>query len=76
MHYFIQGWFGIIRPAHPSLRRHPRQGGSSFANHLRSLFIIAHGDEGAMSLRYLLDEPFQRRIGAQINKGEALHALR
>ena len=27
-------------------------------------------------LRYLLDEPFQRRIGAQINKGEALHALR
>jgi Tn3 transposase DDE domain len=27
-------------------------------------------------LRYLLDEPYQRRIGAQINKGEALHALR
>jgi rRNA maturation protein Nop10 len=27
-------------------------------------------------LRYLLDESFQRRIGAQINKGEALHALR
>jgi rRNA maturation protein Nop10 len=27
-------------------------------------------------LRYLLDELFQRRIGAQINKGEALHALR
>jgi Tn3 transposase DDE domain len=27
-------------------------------------------------LRYLLDEPPQRRIGAQINKGEALHALR
>jgi hypothetical protein len=27
-------------------------------------------------LRYLLDEPFQRRIGAQINKGEVLHALR
>jgi len=27
-------------------------------------------------LRYLLDEPFQRRTGAQINKGEALHALR
>ena len=27
-------------------------------------------------LRYLLDEPFQRRIDAQINKGEALHALR
>ena len=27
-------------------------------------------------LRYLLDEAFQRRIGAQINKGEALHALR
>jgi TnpA family transposase len=26
-------------------------------------------------LRYLLDEPYQRRIGAQINKGEALHAL-
>jgi TnpA family transposase len=25
-------------------------------------------------LRYLLDVPFQRRIGAQINKGEALHA--
>jgi Tn3 transposase DDE domain len=27
-------------------------------------------------LRYLLDEPPQRRIGVQINKGEALHALR
>ena len=27
-------------------------------------------------MRYLLDESFQRRIGAQINKGEALHALR
>jgi hypothetical protein len=27
-------------------------------------------------LRYLLDEPPQRRIGAQINKGETLHALR
>jgi TnpA family transposase len=27
-------------------------------------------------LRYLLDEQFQRRIGVQINKGEALHALR
>ena len=27
-------------------------------------------------LRYLLDEAFQRRMGAQINKGEALHALR
>ena len=27
-------------------------------------------------LRYLLDESFQRRIGVQINKGEALHALR
>jgi TnpA family transposase len=24
-------------------------------------------------LGYLLDESFQRRIGAQINKGEALH---
>jgi TnpA family transposase len=27
-------------------------------------------------LRYLLDKPSQRRIGAQINKGEFLHALR
>jgi TnpA family transposase len=27
-------------------------------------------------LRYLLTERFQRRIGTQINKGEALHALR
>jgi TnpA family transposase len=27
-------------------------------------------------LRYLLTEQFQRRIGTQINKGEALHALR
>ena len=27
-------------------------------------------------LRYLLTEQVQRRIGAQINKGEALHALR
>lgn len=27
-------------------------------------------------LRYLEDEAFRRRIGAQLNKGEALHALR
>jgi TnpA family transposase len=27
-------------------------------------------------LRYLLTEQVQRRIGAQTNKGEALHALR
>jgi TnpA family transposase len=27
-------------------------------------------------LRYLEDEEFRRRIGAQLNKGEALHALR
>jgi TnpA family transposase len=27
-------------------------------------------------LRYLEDEAYQRRIGLQLNKGEALHALR
>ncbi len=25
------------------------QGGSSFANHLRSLLVVAHGEEGAMT---------------------------
>ena len=44
MHYLIQGRFGISRHTHPDVT----QGASSFANHLRRLFIIAHGDEGAM----------------------------
>ena len=48
MHYFIQGWFGIIRPAHSSSDVTPSAGGSRFANHFLRLFIIAHGDEGAM----------------------------
>jgi hypothetical protein len=48
MHYFIQGRFAQEgRHTHLSDAA-TRQGDSSFSNHLARLFIIAHGDEGAM----------------------------
>ncbi len=49
--------------------------------HVRARFVQALQEYGRLVktifiLRYLSDEAFRRRINVQLNKGEALHALR
>jgi TnpA family transposase len=70
---FRSGVSGLAIEGRSSRRRWPRRRQNVLT---RALQEYGRLNKTISSYTTYRDEPFQRRIGAQIKKGEALHALR